>query len=160
MLGVYLQRSWVVLFLCCILLLPLYIFATPMLKLLGQPDDVAELAGVVARWMLPFHFSLAFQFPLQRFLQCQLKTRVVACVSVIALLVHLFVSWLFVLVFKFGIIGVAITLNCGWWVMVIGLFSYTALRGCPQTWTGFSMEAFSGLWEFFKLSISSGVMLW
>ncbi|XP_057536111.1 protein DETOXIFICATION 27-like [Amaranthus tricolor] len=159
MLGVYLQRSWVVLFLCCILLLPLYIFATPMLKLLGQPDDVAELAGVVARWMLPFHFSLAFQFPLQRFLQCQLKTRVVACVSVIALLVHLFVSWLFVLVFKFGIIGVAITLNCGWWVMVIGLFSYTALGGCPQTWTGFSMEAFSGLWEFFKLSISSGVML-
>ncbi|MBD4018500.1 hypothetical protein GUI04_05595, partial [Xanthomonas citri pv. citri] len=32
MLGVYLQRSWIVLFLCCLLLLPLYIFASPVLK--------------------------------------------------------------------------------------------------------------------------------
>ncbi|KNA21049.1 hypothetical protein SOVF_046790 [Spinacia oleracea] len=159
MLGVYMQRSWIVLFVCCILLLPLYIFATPLLKLLGQPDDVSEMAGVVALWMLPLHFSFAFQFPLQRFLQCQLKANVVAWVSVVALAVHLFVSWLFVSVFKCGIMGVAATQNFGWWVVVFGLYGYTAFGGCPLTWTGFSMEAFSGLWEFVKLSTASGVML-
>lgn len=83
-----------------------------------------------------------------------------AWVSVVALVVHLFVSWLFVSVLKCGIIGVAVTQNFGWWVVVFGLYGYTAFGGCPLTWTGFSMEAFSGLWEFVKLSTASGVMLW
>ncbi|KAM0021873.1 putative multi antimicrobial extrusion protein [Helianthus debilis subsp. tardiflorus] len=109
MLGVYLQRSWIVLFVCCIILLPLYMFASPVLKLLGQPEDIAELSGVVSMSLIPVHFSLCFQLPLQRFLQ-----------------------WLFV---------------------------YTVFGGCPETWGGFSMEAFSGLWSFVKLSAASGVML-
>ncbi|KAF2612786.1 hypothetical protein F2Q70_00007271 [Brassica cretica] len=73
MLGVYLQRSWIVLFLCSILLLPMYFFATPILKYFGQPDDIAELSGTVALWVIPIHFAFAFFFPLNRFLQCQLK---------------------------------------------------------------------------------------
>lgn len=159
MLGVYMQRSWIVLFLCCILLLPLYLFASPVLKLLGQPNDVAELSGIVSMWMIPLHFSFAFQFPLQRFLQSQLKNMVIAWVSLIALLVHVFVSWLFVFRLQLGVVGTAITLNFSWWVLVFGLFAYTFCGGCPLTWTGFSMEAFSGLWEFIKLSAASGVML-
>lgn len=74
MLGIYMQRSWIVLFLCCFLLLPVYIFAAPLMKLLGQPDDVAELSGVVARWLIPLHFSFAFQFPLQRWSTLLKKT--------------------------------------------------------------------------------------
>ncbi|EXC09723.1 Protein TRANSPARENT TESTA 12 [Morus notabilis] len=159
MLGVYMQRSWIVLFICCIFLLPLYLFASPMLKLLGQPTDVAELSGVVAVCMIPLHFSFAFQFPLQRFLQSQLKTGVIAWVSLAALAVHMLVSWLFVSQFKLGVVGTAITLNFSWWVLVFGLYGYTVCGGCPLTWAGFSHEAFSGLWEFTKLSASSGVML-
>ncbi|CAI0460491.1 unnamed protein product [Linum tenue] len=30
---------------------------------------------------------------------------------------------------------------------------------CRDTWTGFSVQAFHGLWDFFKLSVASGVML-
>lgn len=76
MLGVYMQRSWIVLFFCCVLLLPTYIFTTPVLKFLGQPDDIAELSGVVALWAIPLHFAFTLSFPLQRFLQCQLKNQV------------------------------------------------------------------------------------
>ncbi|CAL0319323.1 unnamed protein product [Lupinus luteus] len=159
MLGIYMQRSWIVLFLCCFLLLPFYIFATPFLKFLGQPDDVAEWSGVVAIWLIPLHFSFAFQFPLQRFLQCQLKTVVIAWVSLLALVVNIITSWLFIYVWDFGVIGAAIALDISWWVLVLGLFSYTVCGGCPLTWSGFSMEAFSGLWEFLKLSAASGVML-
>lgn len=160
MLGVYMQRSWIVLFLCSILLLPLYTFASPFLKLLGQPDDVAELSGLVALWFIPLHFSFAFQFPLQRFLQSQLKMGAIAWVSLMALAVHVLVSWLFVYRFQFGVVGTAVTLNFSWWVVVLGLMGYTVFGGCPMTWTGFSMEAFVGLWEFTKLSTASGVMLW
>ncbi|GKV18702.1 hypothetical protein SLEP1_g29043 [Rubroshorea leprosula] len=159
MLGVYMQRSWIVLFLCCVLLVPLYLFASPLLNLLGQPKDVAELSGDVAMWMIPLHFSFAFQFPLQRFLQSQLKNMVIAWVSLGAFLVHVLVSWLFVYRLQLGVIGTAVTLNFSWWVLVFGLFAYSVCGGCPLTWTGFSIEAFSGLWEFTKLSAASGVML-
>ncbi|OMP01320.1 Multi antimicrobial extrusion protein [Corchorus olitorius] len=159
MLGIYMQRSWIVLFLCCFLLLPFYVFATPLLKVLGQPDDVAEMSGVVAVWMIPLHFSFAFQFPLQRFLQSQLKTNVLAYVSFVSLGVNVLTSWLFVNVFDWGVVGASIALDISWWVTVFGLYGYTVLGGCPLTWTGFSMQAFSGLWDFLKLSAASGVML-
>ncbi|KAL0461384.1 UNVERIFIED_CONTAM: protein DETOXIFICATION 27 [Sesamum latifolium] len=45
MLGVYLQRSWIVLFLCCVVMLPLFFFATPILKLLGQPATWRSCRG-------------------------------------------------------------------------------------------------------------------
>ncbi|XP_062159043.1 protein DETOXIFICATION 27-like [Alnus glutinosa] len=159
MLGIYLQRSWIVLFVCCFFLLPFYVFATPLLKLLGQPDDVAESSGVVACWLIPLHFSFAFQFPLQRFLQSQLKNSVIAWVAFAGLLVNALTSWLFIYVFDFGLVGAALSLDISWWVLVFGLYGYTAFGGCPLTWSGFSTEAFSGLWEFLKLSAASGVML-
>ncbi|KAL6558763.1 Protein DETOXIFICATION 27 [Orobanche minor] len=160
MLGVYLQRSWIVLFLCSLIMLPAFVFTTPILKLMGQPDDVAELAGVVALCFIPLHFSLAVQLPMQRFLQSQLKNSVIAWMNLVALLAHVLLSWLVVYRLRLGVVGTALTLNFSWWFVAVGLFLYTVCGGCPMTWTGFSGEAFSGLWEFLKLSASSGVMLW
>ncbi|XP_021740293.1 protein DETOXIFICATION 27-like [Chenopodium quinoa] len=159
MLGIYMQRSWIVLFLCCFLLLPFYVFATPLLKLAGQPDDIAELTGLVAAWLIPLHFSFAFVFPVQRFLQSQLKTAIIAWVSFAAFFVHIFMSWLLVYVFNMGIIGLCVTLNVSWWILFFGEMAYVAWGGCPETWSGFSWQAFVGLWEFVKLSAASGVML-
>ncbi|KAI3966638.1 hypothetical protein MKW92_030381 [Papaver armeniacum] len=160
MLGIYLQRAWVVLITCAILLLPLYIFTAQILKFLGQPDDLAELSAQVSIWLIPVHFAFVFQFTLQRFLQSQIKTPVTAWVSLGALLFHIFLTWLVVYQLGFGVIGAAAaTLNVSWWIIVLGLLSYTVGGGCPETWTGFSMEAFSGLWEFFKLAMASGIML-
>ncbi|CAL5361602.1 unnamed protein product [Camellia sinensis] len=44
-------------------------------------------------------------------------------------------------------------------LLVLGLFCYVGCGGCPQSWTVFSEQAFVGLWDFFKLSVASGVML-
>ena len=159
MIGIYMQRSWIVITICCILLLPMYIFATPILKALGQPNDVAELSGVVALWFIPLQFSFAFQFTIQRFLQSQLKTAVIAWISLAVLAIHTAISWLFVYKLKLGIVGAAVALDISWWLLVVGLFIYAACGGCPETWNGFSTQAFSGLWEFFRLSASAGVML-
>ncbi|ESW08286.1 hypothetical protein PHAVU_009G034200 [Phaseolus vulgaris] len=159
MLGVYLQRSWVVLSLSSILMLPLFVFATPLLKLVGQPVAVAEQAGLVAVWLIPFHLSFPFQFTLQRFLQCQLKTGIVAWVSGVALAIHVLVSLVLVYRMRVGIVGTALSIGFSWWLSVLGMLGYTLFGGCPYSWTGFSAEAFVGLWEFFKLSLASGVML-
>ncbi|KAM7518536.1 hypothetical protein LguiB_017498 [Lonicera macranthoides] len=159
LLGIYMQRSWIVLFISSILLLPLYIYTTPILKFLGQPDDVAQLSGLVALWFIPQHMSFAFQCSLQRFLQSQLKTNAVAWITLVAFVVHVFISWLFVYPLGYGVVGAAVALDISWWVSVFGMFGYTVFGGCPETWTGLSIQAFSGLWEFVKLSAASGIML-
>ncbi|URE17095.1 protein TRANSPARENT TESTA [Musa troglodytarum] len=159
MLGVYMQRSWVVLFVCAILLLPLYLYATPLLELVGQSREIAERAGYLSLWLLPMHFSFVFLFPLQRFLQCQLKNSVNAAFTVLALLVHVLVSWLLLEKLKLGLTVATLTLDFSWWVAVVGQFGYVVCGGCPRTWKGFSFEAFTELWGFLKLSASSGVML-
>ncbi|MBA0659341.1 hypothetical protein Goklo_011488 [Gossypium klotzschianum] len=159
MLGLYLQRSWIVLFICSILLLPLFIFAAPLLKFMGQPTEVADQTGLVAIWLIPFHLSLPFQFTLQRFLQSQLKTAVIAWVCGVALAVHALISWIFVYKLRVGIVGTALTLDFSWWLTVLGFFVYVVYGGCPLSWTGFSTQAFSELWDFVKLSLASGVMI-
>ncbi|KAJ8762481.1 hypothetical protein K2173_007920 [Erythroxylum novogranatense] len=144
LLGIYLQRSWIVLSLCSMLLLPMFLFATPILKLIGQPTEVAEQTGL---------------FTLQRFLQSQLKTGIIALISGVALAIHALVSWVFVYKLRVGIVGTALTLDFSWWVSIFGMFGYCLCGGCPLTWSGFSSQAFVGLWEFFKISLASGIML-
>ncbi|URE24392.1 protein TRANSPARENT TESTA [Musa troglodytarum] len=122
MLGVYMQRSWIVLFMCAVLLLPMYFFATPFLALIGQPPALAAQAGEVSVWFIPRHFSFAFLFPLQRFLQCQLKNSISATVSAVALVVHLFVTWLFVSKLQLGLIGTTLTsTSLGGWLFSASL---------------------------------------
>ncbi|MFQ6640384.1 hypothetical protein Gotur_014332 [Gossypium turneri] len=74
-------------------------------------DDVGEMSGVVAIWLIPLHFSFAFQFPLQRFLQSQLKTRVLAYVSFCALGVNVLTSWVFVNMLDWRVIGASLALD-------------------------------------------------
>ena len=68
-------------------------------------------------WRMSLHFSFAFHFLLQRFLQSQLKNGVIAWVSLIALIVHVFLSCLFVYKLQFGVIDTAATLNFSWWIL-------------------------------------------
>ncbi|XP_031376108.1 protein DETOXIFICATION 27-like isoform X2 [Punica granatum] len=159
MLGIYVQRSFIVLTLCCSLLLPLYIFAAPLLRLLGQPKDVAELTGELALWMIPFHFSFAFSLPLNRFFQSQLKIAVISWLYLAGMVVNVAASWLCVHVLGFGVFSLALCLGLSWWVVSLGMLGYATCGGSRRTWTGWSVEAFSGLWEFVKLSVASGVML-
>ncbi|MFQ6646637.1 hypothetical protein Gotur_018891 [Gossypium turneri] len=48
MLGIYLQRSWLLLFLTTSCLLPLFIFTTKILIALGQDEKIAIVAGYIA----------------------------------------------------------------------------------------------------------------
>ncbi|KAL4375584.1 hypothetical protein AHAS_Ahas05G0296400 [Arachis hypogaea] len=74
---IYVQRSWIVLVMTCIILLPTHIYATEILKFLGQDKEIANLAGKYAMQAIPTMFSYAIVFPIQRFLQAQSKSLVV-----------------------------------------------------------------------------------
>ncbi|XP_057836676.2 protein DETOXIFICATION 33 [Cryptomeria japonica] len=158
MLGVYLQRSWLILLGTSVLLSFIYIFATPILKLLGQEDDVADLAGEFALWMLPQLFLYSLYFPMQKFLQAQSKLMAMAWIALVTLIIHAFLSWLLIFELGLGLVGAAITLHISWSLIDISQFLYIVYF-FPDTWKGFSWLAFHDLWPFIRLSVASGVML-
>ncbi|KAL4180452.1 hypothetical protein AMTRI_Chr13g92120 [Amborella trichopoda] len=159
MLGVYMQRSWIILLGTSMLLTFIYIFSPPILRLFGQSNEISELTGKFALWMLPQLYAYAVYFPIQKFLQSQRKVMVMAVMAGSVLVFHVFLSWLLILKLKWSLAGGAISLNLAWWIHVLGQFSYIVAGYCPGSWTGFSWLAFRDLFGFFKLSLASGVML-
>ncbi|ONK74157.1 uncharacterized protein A4U43_C03F3350 [Asparagus officinalis] len=158
MLGIYLQRSWIILFFCTLLSIPFYIYTTPILELIGQPPDIARQAGQLSLWFIPLQFSFVLLLPQQKFLQSQHKNLVSAVISAAAFLLHVLISWILMHKLRLGLVAAALSLNFSWWITAVAQFAYI-VYGCPLTWNGFSIDAFSGLWKFFKLSLASGVML-
>ncbi|GMH13867.1 hypothetical protein Nepgr_015708 [Nepenthes gracilis] len=159
MLGIYMQRSWVILLTTACILTPIYIFSPPILVLFGETTEIAQAAGKFALWMLPQLFAYALNFPIQKFLQSQRKVIVMAWVSAVVLVVHALLSWLLILKLGWGLVGAAIMLNTSWWLIVIGQLLYIFITKSDGAWSGFSWLAFADLWGFLKLSLASAVML-
>lgn len=159
MLGVSMQRSWIILGVTCLVVLPIYVFATPILRFFGQDEEIAVLAGKFSLYMIPQLFAYGVNFPLQKFLQSQSKVMAMAWISGIALVFHIFLSWLLVVQFRLGLPGAAVSLNVSWWLVVLRQFAYVVMGNCPGAWNGFSWSAFRDLGAFARLSVASAIML-
>eukprot|EP00262_Sarcandra_glabra_P011376 TRINITY_DN2728_c0_g3_i2.p1 TRINITY_DN2728_c0_g3~~TRINITY_DN2728_c0_g3_i2.p1 ORF type:complete len:507 (-),score=62.94 TRINITY_DN2728_c0_g3_i2:283-1737(-) len=159
MMGIYMQRSWVVLTATCVLLLPFFIFAEPIFVLIGQDKDISVVAGEISLWFIPIIFNFIFIFTLQMYLQSQLKNSIIAWYAGASFLVHVLLSWVLVDKLNLGIGGAMGSLIVAYWFPVIGQLGYVFGGWCPDTWKGFTMNAFSDLWPVVKLSLSSGVMM-
>ncbi|XP_022957305.1 protein DETOXIFICATION 29-like [Cucurbita moschata] len=159
MMGVYMQRSWVILLSTALILTPVYIFSAPLLKLIGQTAEISEAAGVLSIWMIPQLYAYALNFPVSKFLQAQSKMMAMSVIAAVALVLHTFFTWLLMLKLKWGLAGGAVVLNLSWWVIVVAKIVYALSGSCGRAWSGFSSKAFQNLWGFVKLSLASAVML-
>jgi len=160
MLGIHLQRSWIVLTGCTICIMPIFIFSGPILLALGQEDHIVRVARVIALWLIAINFTFVPAFTCQIFLQSQSKNKIIAYVSAVTLGLHVFFSWLLVVHFNFGITGAMTSTLVAFWMPNIVQLLYVTSGGCKDTWRGFTMLAFKDLWPVFKLSLSSGGMVW
>jgi len=159
-LGIYLQRSTVLLMATGIPLMMIYVFSKSLLILLGESDTIASAAAIFVYGLIPQIFAYAANFPIQKFLQAQSIIFPSAYISVGVLVVHLLLSWVAIYKLGWGLLGASLVLSLSWWLLVGAQFVYILVsRNFKHTWKGFSLQAFSGLWEFFKLSIASAVML-
>ncbi|KAK1422601.1 hypothetical protein QVD17_17886 [Tagetes erecta] len=160
MLGVYLQRSTIVLTVTAIPVTIIYVLSKQILLLLGQTPKMASAAALFVYGLIPQIFAYAINFPIQKFLQAQSIVAPSAYISAATLVVHLILSWIMVYKLRLGLIGASLTLSLSWWIIVVGQFVYilTSHR-CRATWTGLNSRAFGGLWDFVKLSSGSAVML-
>ncbi|XP_073029101.1 protein DETOXIFICATION 33-like isoform X1 [Primulina eburnea] len=159
MLGIYLQRSCVITLVTALFLSPLYIFTSPILKLLRQSKSISNLAGKYALWVIPQLFAYALNFPLQKFLQAQSKVWVMAVISLLVLGFHVFLNWLVVIKLGKGLLGAAVVENISWCLVVLAQMVYVVSGFFPESWTGLSFKAFKSLSRFVKLSLASAIML-
>ncbi|KZV55169.1 multidrug resistance pump [Dorcoceras hygrometricum] len=159
MLGIYLQKSCVITLVTALFLSPLYIFTSPILKLLRQSKSISHLAGKYARWVIPQLFAYALNFPVQKFLQAQSEVWVMAVISLLGLGIHVFLNWLVVIKLGKGLLGAAIVENVSWCLVVIAQMVYVVSGFFPVSWTGLSLKAFTSLYRFLKLSLASAIML-
>lgn len=159
MLGVYIQRSWIICGATAVVLAPAYVFTGPILRALRQPDDVAAVAGTYCRWVIPQLFAYAANFPLQKFFQSQSRVWVVTAISGAGLAAHVALNYVFVSRMGHGLLAAAIVGNVTWWIIIVAQMGYL-VSGCfPEAWRGFSMLAFKNLAAFVRLSLASAVML-
>ncbi|KAL7236721.1 hypothetical protein ACSBR1_019927 [Camellia fascicularis] len=159
MLGIYLQRSWIITIVTALFLTPFYVFSSPLLKLLHQDKDISDLAGKYCRWVIPQLFAYALNFPIQKFLQSQTKVWVMTVFSILSLGIHVLLNWVLITKLGNGLLGAAIAGNISWWILVFAQIVYVVSGYFPDAWTGFSLLAFRSLTGFLKLSLASAVML-
>ncbi|XP_015958627.1 protein DETOXIFICATION 40 isoform X2 [Arachis duranensis] len=160
MLGIYMQRATIVLTLTGIPLTLVYIFCKQILLFIGEPPSLASAAAVFVYGLIPQIYAYAINFPIQKFLQAQSIVSPSTYISAVTLVLHMLLSWVVIYKLGFGLIGASLVLSLSWWIIVVAQFVYIVRAPeCRHTWTGFSVEAFNGLWEFLKLSAASAVML-
>ncbi|KAK7320441.1 hypothetical protein VNO77_29912 [Canavalia gladiata] len=158
--SIILQRAIILHIGAAVLLTFLYWYSGAFLKAIGQSDSIAEQGQVYARGIILQLYAFAINCPMQRFLQAQNIVNPLAYMSVGVFLLHVLLSWLVVYVLGYGVLGAALTLSFSWWLLVLinGLYILFSPR-CKETWTGFSLKAFKGIWPYFKLTVASAVML-
>ncbi|CAN6205530.1 unnamed protein product [Urochloa humidicola] len=160
MLGVYLQRSTVLLMATGVPLAVMYAFSERILLLLGQSPEIAGAAAEFAYGLIPQIFAYAANFPIQKFLQAQSIVAPSAYILAASFALHVAMSWLAVYVLGLGLLGASLTLSLTWWVLVLGQFAYIVWTPrCRDTWAGFTWAAFADLPGFAGLSVASAVML-
>ncbi|XP_020224276.1 protein DETOXIFICATION 41 [Cajanus cajan] len=158
--SIILQRAIILHLGAAVLITFLYWFSGDFLLAIRQTDVIAEQGQLFARGLIPQLYAFAISCPMQRFLQAQNIVNPLAYMAVGVFLLHVLLNWLVVFVFDYGLLGASLTLSFSWWVLVLlnGLYILLSPR-CKETWTGFSVKAFKGIWPYFKLTVASAVML-
>ncbi|KAJ6757640.1 MULTIDRUG RESISTANCE PROTEIN [Salix koriyanagi] len=139
MMGVYLQRSWIIDGVTATILLPPLHFYNTAIK---------------TNWARGGYSNRSWKnLPLQ-------KNKIVGWFSASSFVVHVLLSWLFVIKLGFGLAGAMSAFIISSYLLLIGEFVYIFGGWCPNTWKGFTKAAFADMFPLIKLSISSGIMIW
>ncbi|KAJ0014437.1 hypothetical protein Pint_20797 [Pistacia integerrima] len=129
------------------------------LLVLGQEENIAKMAGTISHWLVSVMFGFIISYTCQMFLQAQSKNQIISCLAAMTFSVHLCLSWLLTVKYKFGITGAMVSTVTAYWIPNLGQLLFVIFGGCTETWHGLSIYAFKDLWPVVKLSLSSGAML-
>ncbi|XP_055823023.1 protein DETOXIFICATION 16-like [Solanum dulcamara] len=160
MLGIHMQRAMFVNLLVSIPLACIWANAGHILVILRQDPEIAAEAGIYARFMIPSIFAYGLLECQIRFLQAQNNVLPMVLTAGGTALLHVFGCWILVLKTGLGSRGAALANATSYWINVFSLVAYIKISpSFKNTWTGFSIQAFSGIPRYLRLAIPSALMI-
>ncbi|XP_021752695.1 protein DETOXIFICATION 49-like [Chenopodium quinoa] len=154
LMGHTLQRTIVILCLCCLPISFLWLNLKPILVLLGQDPAISSVAATYLAYCLPDLFFMALINPIKIYLRSQKVTRPLVVSAGIALSFHFPVNYVMVSYLGLGIRGVAISTAIMDLNILLVMVVYIMISGThKKTWQGWSFECFYGWSTILSLAI-------
>ncbi|CAI0547570.1 unnamed protein product [Linum tenue] len=126
----------------------------------GQDEAIAHQARDFSMWLIPGLFGAAILKPTTRFLQTQSVIFPMLLSSSLVLCFHVVACWTLVYKLGIGYVGAAMAISFSTWLNVLLLACYVRLSPvCERTRGDLTGEAFRGVKQFFRLGISSALMV-
>lgn len=154
LMGQTLQRTIIILCLCCLPISLLWLNLKPILVLLGQDPSICSVAATYLAYCLPDLFFMALINPLKIYLRSQKVTRPLVVSAGVALSFHFPINYIMVSYLNMGIRGVAIATAIMDLNILIVMVVYLIITGThKKTWQGWSFECFYGWSTILSLAI-------
>ena len=161
MMGVYLQTSCIISFICSLLVSVVWCYSDTLLILLHQKPHIANSAGVYLKHLIPGVFASGFLHNILRFLQTQSVVMPLVVCSLVPLVLHIGIAYALVNWSPLGYKGAPLATSISLWNSVLMLASYLlSAKRFKKTWDGFTWESLSHIWPTLKLALPSAGMVW
>ncbi|KAL0911380.1 hypothetical protein M5K25_019516 [Dendrobium thyrsiflorum] len=160
LLGIYMQSSAMISAIFSVIVSILWYYTEPVLIFLHQEPQVAKLAALYVKYLIPGLFAYGFIQCILRFCQTQSVVIPLVLFSVVPLILHVGLAYFLANVIGFGFKGTSLSASISLWVSFLMLAIYVKFSSNFNfTWGGFSVEAFQHVIPSLKLAIPSAVMV-
>ncbi|KAL9229763.1 hypothetical protein vseg_005196 [Gypsophila vaccaria] len=154
LMGQTLQRTIIILLVCCLPITLLWLNIKPIFIFVGQDPSICSVAETYLLFCLPDLFIMALINPLKIYLRSQKVTRPLILSAAVALSFHFPINYIMVTYLGLGVRGVAIAT----WIMdlniLLVMILYVLITGIhKKTWKGWSMDCFKGWSVILNLGI-------
>ena len=158
--GLYFQRALLIGLLLCLPIIALCLNAEPILILIHQDSEVAAVAGMYLKILCVANPAITIYFISRKFLQTQRIVYPLIVLNVIGNIVNIISHYLFIVQFKFGVEGSAISLAIGYWTMALLYMGYIRCTSLYRSsWQGWRVDSMNGWLHYCKYGITGLLML-
>ncbi|KAF3116379.1 hypothetical protein TWF594_003235 [Orbilia oligospora] len=158
-LGILLQRAIVVLGALYVPLATLWWFTGPFFELLGQEDYIVRDGPMFLRWLIPGGLGYVYFECLKKYLQAQGIMKAGTYVVMITTPLNIFLQYLFIYTFDFGVNGAAMATSITYWLSFFLLCLYSKYIEGYESWGGWTTACLKNTTTFLRLAILGTVMV-
>ncbi|KAG6755268.1 hypothetical protein POTOM_041087 [Populus tomentosa] len=159
-LGIHLQASCIISFLCSIIISIIWLYTEPLLIFLRQDPQISKAAALYLKYLIPGIFAFGFLQNILRFLQTQSVVMPLILLSGIPLCIHIGTAYALVHKTDLGFIGASLAVSISLWISTLVLVIYVIYsKKFKHTWEGFSSESLRHIPINLKLALPSAAMV-
>ncbi|KAJ6770374.1 MULTIDRUG RESISTANCE PROTEIN [Salix purpurea] len=159
-LGIHLQASCIISFLCSIIISIIWLYTEPLLIFLRQDPEISKAAALYLKYLIPGVFAFGFLQNILRFLQTQSIVMPLILLSGIPMFIHIGVAYALVHKTALGFRGASLAVSISLWISTLVLVIYVIYsKKFKKTWEGFSSESLRHIGVNLKLALPSAAMV-